>query len=319
MQRYKALDGLRGIAALNVTIAHFICAFSPSVMHYNYPSVFKEGDINSFFYEIISSPFASILYNGEFAVLIFFILSGFVLSKPYFDGEKTKLWQRIYARYFRLNIPIGVSMLVAFAFLNLGLFYNIEASKISGSENWFGYFYSNANVDLFKLSSLVFYEAIFFGDGALNPPLWTLGIEFLGSLLLLLYLAIVPSGKNYFFIPLLVIFIFIAFDQLAIYYLAFFSGALIHKVKISTNLNWVLFALSLVLAGYQYDRGLYEILPEIYYYDDKTFYNAIAAFILRSIVKSGFLGKIFESNVSLFFGKCKFRLNIIIIWAVYNI
>ncbi|HBD0040511.1 TPA: acyltransferase [Escherichia coli] len=72
----KALDGLRGYAALSVVIFH-------SIIHYNYSkwAYFAMSPIDSFFNHdsTIFSVMISI-FNGSTPVLIFFILSGYVLS-----------------------------------------------------------------------------------------------------------------------------------------------------------------------------------------------------------------------------------------------
>jgi peptidoglycan/LPS O-acetylase OafA/YrhL len=78
-------DGLRGIAAANVAISHFIAAFLPSVLHSHYPDVFQKNLNPSLLFQFIEHPLVSIFYNGHFAVVIFFVLSGYVLVLPYWS------------------------------------------------------------------------------------------------------------------------------------------------------------------------------------------------------------------------------------------
>lgn len=66
-------DGLKGVAAFNVVVAHFVAAFLPMMLHKNYPTVFAENLNPSNLFEILTSPIFSIFYNGHFAVLIFFL------------------------------------------------------------------------------------------------------------------------------------------------------------------------------------------------------------------------------------------------------
>jgi peptidoglycan/LPS O-acetylase OafA/YrhL len=40
--RNKSADGLRGIAALNVTVHHFLAAFLPTALYKNYPFIFSD-------------------------------------------------------------------------------------------------------------------------------------------------------------------------------------------------------------------------------------------------------------------------------------
>jgi peptidoglycan/LPS O-acetylase OafA/YrhL len=81
----KSLDGLRGLASLNVALSHFFGAFLPTVLHSNYPNVFH-GGLENAYTDIIGSPLATIFFNGHFAVLLFFVLSGYVLSLPYYHN-----------------------------------------------------------------------------------------------------------------------------------------------------------------------------------------------------------------------------------------
>ena len=106
-------DGLRGLAALNVVISHFMAAFTPFLMHYNYPETFPAGQMSTFS-TILNLPIFTILYNGHFAVLIFFVLSGYVLARPYYLDKSHSLKNRLWGRYLRLNLPIAVSLLISF-------------------------------------------------------------------------------------------------------------------------------------------------------------------------------------------------------------
>jgi peptidoglycan/LPS O-acetylase OafA/YrhL len=69
--RYKQLDSLRGLAALTVFFGHFWGAKLKM----------------SFFEGLSKTPF-SFLLNGGAAVMFFFVLSGFVLSLPFVNGDK---------------------------------------------------------------------------------------------------------------------------------------------------------------------------------------------------------------------------------------
>ncbi len=68
-QRLDYLDGIRGVAAFIVVIYHFVCAYVPSIAtdQYTKPLLLADTPVNLF-------------YNGPFAVIIFFTLSGFVVT-----------------------------------------------------------------------------------------------------------------------------------------------------------------------------------------------------------------------------------------------
>jgi len=69
-KRLEYLDSILGLAALFVLLSHTVAAFA-------WPTGFGS---------FLRLPFISILFNGQEAVCMFFVLSGYVLSKPYFQS-----------------------------------------------------------------------------------------------------------------------------------------------------------------------------------------------------------------------------------------
>lgn len=179
----KNADGLRGLAAFNVAMAHFVAAFLPMMLHKNYPEIFPENTQPSQTFELLTSPIASIFYNGHFAVLIFYILSGYVLTLPYFleRSNDISLKKRLLGRYVRLNIPIAAAIVISFAVYRLGWYKNIPAAEVSGSVIWLKKYFAEG-LTLKTAVRELSYESILFGKGKYLPPLWTLKIEFIGSI-----------------------------------------------------------------------------------------------------------------------------------------
>ena len=74
------LDGIRGIASLLVVLHHFFLAFY--IAYFS----FDPGASNLRGLEIkYGQSVFSVLSNGHFCVCVFFVLSGFVLSRKYFQ------------------------------------------------------------------------------------------------------------------------------------------------------------------------------------------------------------------------------------------
>jgi peptidoglycan/LPS O-acetylase OafA/YrhL len=93
-RRYPALDSLRGIAAITVVIYHLVI-IAP---HYSWRLFFR-------------SPLA-ILTMGPESVLLFFVLSGFVLTLQ-ITGNKLNYWQYLVQRICRIYLPYLVAMSLA--------------------------------------------------------------------------------------------------------------------------------------------------------------------------------------------------------------
>ncbi len=88
-ERYVELDALRGIAALSVVVWHFVCAT------YTIKVPSERTFVLSLYY----------LVHGRSAVILFFILSGFVLSLPFFRESKPKYNAFVVRRACRIYLP----------------------------------------------------------------------------------------------------------------------------------------------------------------------------------------------------------------------
>ncbi|MES2691064.1 MAG: acyltransferase family protein, partial [Bacteroidota bacterium] len=74
--RLTYFDGLRGVAACMVFFSHLLCAFYPATNTGLTSQVHITGNAELF---MRNTPF-NVLFNGELAVCIFFVISGYVLS-----------------------------------------------------------------------------------------------------------------------------------------------------------------------------------------------------------------------------------------------
>jgi peptidoglycan/LPS O-acetylase OafA/YrhL len=148
------------------------------------------GEIQPLFLPPVIRAVAEALLNGSIDVAIFFILSGDALSAFYWDRQSPiDVGRRAIKRYFRLEIPIFASCLIAFILVRLHLNYNGPAAVILNNEQWLGSFLqTNWSVNDF-LTYAIF--GVFFNhvpERSLNPVLWTMQIELFGSMLVFLYL-----------------------------------------------------------------------------------------------------------------------------------
>ncbi|WP_269850238.1 acyltransferase family protein [Methanosarcina horonobensis] len=78
-EKISYLDGLRGIAAVNVMIMHFFVALAPAMIYGSeLPSHFGNLD------HLFSTTPLGLIGAGNFSVCIFFVLSGYVLTQKFF-------------------------------------------------------------------------------------------------------------------------------------------------------------------------------------------------------------------------------------------
>src|SRR4051794_31926011 len=109
--RFAYFDGLRGIAALGVVLSHLIQHF--------YTPLYAPGIEDPIIRVIASTPLTA-LYNGQFSVWIFFVLSGLVLSASV-DRERFPLMATIVRRYVRLTVPVLAITLLILLIAHAGL------------------------------------------------------------------------------------------------------------------------------------------------------------------------------------------------------
>ena len=189
--RIAYLESIRGLAALQVLLLHFFGAFAPNLL----VSLPGGGTIAGY---IHLSPLY-FLYDGYSAVYIFFALSGYVLTRA-FERHLARPSSQILARIVRLGLPAIAATLVAASVMLMFGRPNVPAGELSGS-TWFA---SQWNADLSILSVIRdgTINALFLGysglpgvafltpwqqpvEHSLVAPLWTLSIEFYGSMIVL--------------------------------------------------------------------------------------------------------------------------------------
>jgi len=188
MRRLLYLDGLRGWAALFVVFHHLELAFFPAIKGAN------DG------VSPILGPF-SFIVDGPLSVAIFFLLSGIVLAEAVQsalrrDGtQNVGLTGLVVKRWLRLGLPIVVTgLLILVLFISLGD-HTREASAISGSD-WmqtlFPAGYHPGFFDVLRESTI----GAFVGPQTPvhDPVLWTIRVEFLGSILVFLLCLFIPAG-----------------------------------------------------------------------------------------------------------------------------
>ncbi|PEC85484.1 acyltransferase [Bacillus cereus] len=149
-KRIKELDSIRGLAALTVVFGHF-CLMLPSL-----PNSIK------------FSPLRFLWAGGE-AVIVFYVLSGFVLSMALYHS-KTNYWGYLIKRFVRIYIPYYFWIIVTFAFFIL-----FSPYEVVGLRDWF---YDRWQGSITKLDIINHFVLLnnFFTENY-NPVIWSLAQE----------------------------------------------------------------------------------------------------------------------------------------------
>lgn len=204
MRRQPYLDSLRGIAAVIVVFSHYVAAFYPYTIYGlqgNYRQRVPWEDI--FFYP----PFG-VLVAGHFAVSLFFILSGYVLSYR-FLGESRRIEGLLAAackRPIRLGGMVLFTVMAGYGLWDAGLFYHKEIAGLSGSVPWFSQYWEGG-ADFRKLIRDVG-VSLFAGGSTYNPPLWSIKVELYGSFLVYFFAAVWGDSRHRLLILFFLLFLF---------------------------------------------------------------------------------------------------------------
>jgi peptidoglycan/LPS O-acetylase OafA/YrhL len=121
------LDSLRGLAALVVLFHHTLLVlptFSDRVLH--------ERPAANLLQAILFNPPFSLLWAGHNAVLLFFVLSGFVLATPWTKARSVSYAAFGVRRIFRIYVPYLVTVLAVLAGVAL-----LRPGPIPALSEWF--------------------------------------------------------------------------------------------------------------------------------------------------------------------------------------
>ncbi len=191
-KRINSLDGLRGIAALVVVFYHSMLV-TPTIWNRVVGAPVK----NPLQWILAYTPLRIVWAGGE-AVWIFFVLSGFVLVRPYLAGRKMTIGNYYLRRALRLYIPFFGSFVIA------SVIKEIRPLASPGQSGWIT-LHQLPTTTYDKLRSLF----LFAGDSSgLNSVWWSLRWEVWFSLLLPIVVILVrkfPTRGLLFFVVSLAI------------------------------------------------------------------------------------------------------------------
>jgi peptidoglycan/LPS O-acetylase OafA/YrhL len=178
------LEALRGIAALITVAGHSVLAFLPQYF----------GIVPGLVDQRLQGSMLYLFLNGSAAVSLFFVLSGYVLTRRYCATEDIRILVKgAIKRWPRLAGPVLVTVLISYTLFFFHLYYFEDAGGASRSfwlSQFGGAFHQEGLPDatrasihvrdaIFQGSFLVFFR----GDWLFDGTLWTMQPEIIGSFL----------------------------------------------------------------------------------------------------------------------------------------
>jgi len=314
MRKDLSADGLRGLAAVNVLLCHLFLSFLPGGFAFIYPDTTTPAAMQGIADHVIAFEPLSILWNGQFAVCIFFVLSGYVLTKSFIEnGDATVFRLRASRRYLRLGVPIFGSVMFAWFVMSMGWSHAPQAGALSGS-TWLADFWKKPP-DLLEALKDGSYGTILGGWSRFNPTLWTMKIELLGSMFVFAYRSLTLPGRAApinFAVAVALLAWFFPHDWP--YYTAFLAGSHVGEAKLTSS-KWVLGGLvagAVVCGGFDashwYDWT--RVLP-LADNERKAFFNVIGGVMLLYVVRCGVFDRVLQSRPAQFMGRISYAFYLV--------
>jgi peptidoglycan/LPS O-acetylase OafA/YrhL len=294
VERIRYLDGVRGIGALIIFLFHFVLAFPTNL-----------------YVDLISSSAFNILFDGRFAVCLFFVLSGFVLTYKFFlTGDPDVLVSSALRRYFRFFPTVVLAVLISYLFMVFGIYLNVQAAKILGVGSWIG-IWNNFPPNFTNMLKEAFIYTLF-GGGPWNQyrylhTLWTMSYELAGSFIVLGFAALFGKLRGRCVMYLLAV-----YYSLPTYYLGFIIGMVLadyhanrHKLNPTSKLLGMMSLTIVILLGL-------SSLSEVFYNTAK------ASLIILIVLNSASIQGVLSNRILLFLGRISFSfyvLHLIILFS----
>jgi peptidoglycan/LPS O-acetylase OafA/YrhL len=200
--RLHALDSVRGLAAFAVVIYHCLLVYPDyySILGADGTSIYEAPAAWVAWLTLFPARF---LWLGREAVILFFVLSGFVLSLGYLGSRPLAYIPFIAKRVCRLYVPFAVMIVVVAA-----LHSAVGPRGDPALSDWFNASWSEAATPAVLLEHLAL-----IGDMSLNNVSWALAIEWRVSIIFPL---LVMAAMFNLPLALSISIVFVGMDELAL-------------------------------------------------------------------------------------------------------
>jgi peptidoglycan/LPS O-acetylase OafA/YrhL len=238
-QKDIALEALRGLAAAAVLIAHLMYTFYPQTI----PVLDRSG-----------------IGKGHAAVVVFFVLSGFVLTRRFFTtGDRAIIARGAIKRWPRLVGPVLLTVLVSWLLFQFNL-YSFRAAGLALQSDWLATTpISETNPTFVRAFAQGTITTFLLGDATFDNALWTMRVEFIGSFLAFGLALLVKPLPKWIGGTILVV-VTLAVSRLLDQHLAAFPigvalAAFLPGIQLSRSAAVIAIAVSLYLLNYIGDNS----------------------------------------------------------------
>lgn len=313
MAKLNAAESIRGLACIAVVLSHLSLSFYPYLHHF----ASQEHMHGTWNYALHNSPF-TFLYSGTAAVFVFFVLSGYILSYVVLKNPNRpkKNLEMAVKRYPRLAIPVFISCVIIWLIF---LLTDIDSHLVSG---WLQA-YAKQNIAFTQAIYEGSIGAFLFAQSTTNWVLWTMQIEFLGSLYLFILLFIYHYKPKFFLLittASLLLFFFMVEENFFLGMLSFVVGCFIYLYarQLPTFVGWGILLIGLYLAGVHNSshsyHWLYHILGERTY----EYGNFIAGIlIVYSVLLTTKISRVLDRPMLVSLGKLSFSIYLLHMLLIY--
>ncbi len=306
--KLKHLEGLRGVAALIVVFCHIKNAYFVTFPDDLLQSL--KSSTGSYFVAHILHSFINVLFDGNFAVYIFWFMSAYVISIGLFRSDGiTYLKKSLIKRYFRLAIPVAGSVLIAWALWETGLLFNRKHALLAQApyiDGWLGSLYTFHPSFIDALNSGLWSTFFQYNEQhSYNGALWSMQPELYGSMFVLLLFACIRLNKLRYavYTVCIALAIFLGWFWLISFILGFWLSDYEHTPQKSNLLNKL----------FQFPAANYALLigvlivagkPDFYHISDLI----LSALLVVTIMHTPSLRKFFSNRIPVWLGNISFSL-----------
>lgn len=129
--RLAALDGIRGLAALVVLLQHLLMSSQTFGAYFWARYQAAAGFAEDPLVWLLFNPPLRLAWSGREAVIVFFVLSGFVLSLPWINARRPTYIEFVARRICRIYLPYIAAAALAMALLTIAPHHPLDAAAIA--------------------------------------------------------------------------------------------------------------------------------------------------------------------------------------------